>query len=50
LYRKFVSDATTPEEAMAALYDAGFTCVTKNPIGKIIPNNGLAVKVSAGEF
>lgn len=46
---KFLSDAETVEEALEAIYAAGFACV-QNVLGRVVSTGNLSVRVSNGEL
>lgn len=46
---KFVSDATTVEEALEAVYSAGFACVQK-VLSRVVSTGSLSGRVSNGEL
>ncbi len=46
---KFLSDAETTEEALEAVYAAGFACVQKT-LGRVMGAGNLSVRLSNGEL
>jgi hypothetical protein len=46
----FQSDAKTVEEAFSAIHQAGFICVRKNHLGKIVPAGNYMVSLASGDF